>query len=205
MNFRRADQLQRARSPFRKHSFLTYEGWWRALRSPGMTTVERDQQFNNLGDRLGRRSRTSDSGRGARRLQVVRISAGGSHDVRQRASGSVASPPCSTSATARTSMTAASTIPTGSSGRGDPLTPQSCRRVRCRRVSSRPSLFDVTQGSPVRCSGEPSLTALGIEFNEYHAHQPGLPLRRTRPLRTPSTLAEDTRGKEYFFPGSRPQ
>jgi TonB-dependent receptor len=61
------------------------------------------------------------------------------------------------------------------------------------------ALFDVTQGSQsVQLGG---LTTLGLETED---HEVGLTYLYSRTAEDTATLAEDTRGKEYFFPGYDP-
>jgi outer membrane receptor protein involved in Fe transport len=81
---------------------------------------------------------------------------------------------------------------------GDPLTPETSQGTP-QDGDFRTSLFDVAQGSQsVQWGG---LAALGLE-SERHAL--ALTFLHTRTAEDTATLATDTRGKAYFFPGYDP-
>lgn len=80
---------------------------------------------------------------------------------------------------------------------GDPLTP--ARQQDMGATDFKTALFDVTQGSQsVQWGG---LGTLGIESE---GHTLGLTYLYTRSAEDTATLAEDTRGKAFFFPGYDP-
>ena len=80
---------------------------------------------------------------------------------------------------------------------GDPLTPDIVGGVK--DGVFRTSLFDITQGTQsVQWGG---LGAVGLETDNNYL---GLTYLFTRSAEDKATLAEDTRGKEYYFPGYDP-
>ncbi len=80
---------------------------------------------------------------------------------------------------------------------GDPLTP--ARQQDMGATDFKTALFDVTQGTEsVQWGG---LGTLGIETED---HALGLTYLYTRIAEDTATLAEDTRGKAFFFPGYDP-
>lgn len=81
---------------------------------------------------------------------------------------------------------------------GGGLTPQYVQGAP-QQEDFRTQLFDVTQGSQLVQWG--GLAAVGIESDN---HRIGATYLYTRTAEDVATLAEDTRGKEYFFPGHDP-
>jgi len=81
---------------------------------------------------------------------------------------------------------------------GDPLTPRTSQGTP-QDGDFKTALFDVTQASRVVQWG--GLTTLGVETDN---HSVGLTFLHTRTTEDKAILAEDTRGKEFFFPGYDP-
>ncbi|MFO0984301.1 MAG: TonB-dependent receptor [Planctomycetota bacterium] len=81
---------------------------------------------------------------------------------------------------------------------GEPMTPQT-NQGSPEQKDFKTALFDVTQGTQsVRWGG---LGSVGVETEN---HSLGLTYLYTRIAEDKATLAEDTRGKAYFFPGYDP-
>jgi len=80
---------------------------------------------------------------------------------------------------------------------GDPMVPQ--KRQEAGNDDFKTALFDVTQGSTAVQLG--GLATLGVETEN---HSIGLTFLNSRTTQDKATLATDTRGKEYFFPGYNP-
>ncbi len=68
-----------------------------------------------------------------------------------------------------------------------------------RDKSARTSLYDIAQGSQLVQWG--TLATFGVEFGQ---HSIGMTYLYTRTAEDTATLAEDTRGKEYYYPGHDP-
>lgn len=81
---------------------------------------------------------------------------------------------------------------------GRPLTPRSLQGTP-EQGDFKTALFDVTQG--VQSARWGTLTTFGLEYGD---HALNVVYLGTRTARDEATLAEDTRGKEYFFPGHDP-
>jgi outer membrane receptor protein involved in Fe transport len=81
---------------------------------------------------------------------------------------------------------------------GDPLTPQLVQNQGANNFKT--SLFDVTQGSESLKWG--GLGTVGLTIDEQTLT---LLYMYTRVVEDTATLAEDTRGKQFFFPGHEPE
>ena len=81
---------------------------------------------------------------------------------------------------------------------GEELTPKTSQGDP-KQEDFRTALFDVTQGSQAVQWG--GIGTFGVEMEN---HRLGVNLLYTRTAEDTATLAEDTRGKEYFYPGHDP-